>query len=268
MITGTVSQESPVFPTEWEEWHLAYWNEIASRYDRLYGGAWSALENDDLRRELTWLADVPRPRVLDLGCGTGLGYELCHDINSDTEYVGVDISAGMLAALREKYPGLNVVQESMSRLPRYTADTFDLVLSLFGAVSYAHDPRSTVAEAFRVLRPGGVVFVALLNRWALRRVLRGRLRSVTWERTRGDAAATSPYPAHTFTYWSSKTLLADAGFRDVCVTGFGLLSGTFERPALYRASRALSRRMPVLTHLLHATGTKPVGHSHTSRGQT
>lgn len=241
----------------WEERHVAYWDEIAPLYDQLYAGTWSALENVDLVRELSWLAGVPSPRVLDLGCGTGLGYELCRDINPDIDYAGVDISAGMLAATREKYPDLHLTQGSMSSLPRHIGGDFDLVLSLFGAASYAGDPRTALAEAFRALRPGGVVFLALLNRWALRRVLRGRLRRVTWERTRGDASASSPYPAHSFTRGSSQALLLAAGFRDVRVSGFGFLAGTFERPALYRVNRALSCSLPAFAHLLHVTGRKP-----------
>ena len=53
-------------------------------------------------------------RVLDLGCGTGLELEEYFALNPDAKVTGIDLSAEMLNALREKFPGkeLNLIRAS------------------------------------------------------------------------------------------------------------------------------------------------------------
>lgn len=46
-----------------------------------------------------------RCAVLDLGCGTGLELEAYLALNPSADIVGIDLSAGMLSALRNKFPG-------------------------------------------------------------------------------------------------------------------------------------------------------------------
>ena len=46
----------------------------------------------------------PGAKVLDLGCGTGLELEEYFLLNPEGEITGIDLSSGMLAALREKFP--------------------------------------------------------------------------------------------------------------------------------------------------------------------
>ena len=52
--------------------------------------------------------------VLDLGCGTGLEMEFYFGINPTARITGIDLSAGMLEALRAKFPGktLTLIQGS------------------------------------------------------------------------------------------------------------------------------------------------------------
>ncbi len=45
-----------------------------------------------------------KARILDLGCGTGLELEEYFEINPGAQVVGIDISAGMLSALKKKFP--------------------------------------------------------------------------------------------------------------------------------------------------------------------
>ena len=50
----------------------------------------------------------PGAAVLDLGCGTGLELEFYFAANPTAAVTGVDLSAGMLDALRGKFPGKNL----------------------------------------------------------------------------------------------------------------------------------------------------------------
>ena len=44
-------------------------------------------------------------QVLDLGCGTGLELEYYFAVNPEAHITGIDLSAGMLNALKAKFPG-------------------------------------------------------------------------------------------------------------------------------------------------------------------
>ena len=50
------------------------------------------------------LPDTPEARILDLGCGTGLELNWYYHRNPAAKITGIDLSQGMLTALREKFP--------------------------------------------------------------------------------------------------------------------------------------------------------------------
>lgn len=100
---------------------------------------------------------VPRPRLLDLGAGSGrIGHAF---VAAGDDYVGVDLSLGMLGqfARRADAGGRapRLVHADGERLP-FADAAFDLVLlvQVFGGVE---EWRPFVAEARRVLRPAGTL---------------------------------------------------------------------------------------------------------------
>lgn len=54
------------------------------------------------------LPTAPGCRLLDLGCGTGLELEEYFRLNGSVRVTAVDLSAAMLSALREKFPGRDI----------------------------------------------------------------------------------------------------------------------------------------------------------------
>jgi ubiquinone/menaquinone biosynthesis C-methylase UbiE len=96
----------------------------------------------------------PGQRVLISGIGTGLDVPHLPEGNS---YVGVDLTRAMLARVPKGRDDLRLVQGDAMRLP-FAAATFDaVVLHLILAV--VPEPRRCLAEAERVVKPGGVVLV-------------------------------------------------------------------------------------------------------------
>src|SRR5207245_6076009 len=97
------------------------------------------------------LAVGPETRLLDVGCGSGLALRLAADRGADV--TGLDASAGLLAHARRRLPGAPIVQGELEDLP-FEDGSFDAVPG-FNSFQYAARPASALAEAVRVLAPGG-----------------------------------------------------------------------------------------------------------------
>lgn len=137
----------------------------ASESFRRHGADWDemrALGLPGAEIEAALLAALPQRicRLLDIGCGTGgLLERLAPRIE---EGLGVDASRDMLALARARLAerGLAHVavrQADMYRLPIADA-VFDAV-TLQMVLHYAEDPAAALAEASRVLKPGGTLLI-------------------------------------------------------------------------------------------------------------
>jgi SAM-dependent methyltransferase len=131
---------------------------VAGDMERHYspGRTWEALA----RSTLPLLAPGD---VLDVASGDGVLAELLAP--HARSYVCIDSSARVVAAARERLrrlPQVRVQEGDMQALA-FPAGSFDLVL-LMHALTYATRPAQAVAEAARVLRPGGQVVVTCLGR--------------------------------------------------------------------------------------------------------
>jgi len=94
-----------------------------------------------------------RPRILDVGCGTGANLLLLSKYG-DAE--GVDVSEDALAFCRER--GLEKVRLGAGEELPYEAGEFDLVTA-FDVVEHMDDDLAGIREMRRVLRPGGRVLL-------------------------------------------------------------------------------------------------------------
>jgi ubiquinone/menaquinone biosynthesis C-methylase UbiE len=94
---------------------------------------------------------------LDLGCGAGTPLVRL-GVSAADEVVGVDINESALATARERFPSRRFQLASAESLPFRDA-SFDRVVSSV-ALPYMNIPKA-LAEARRVLVPGGTVFFSL-----------------------------------------------------------------------------------------------------------
>ena len=97
-----------------------------------------------------WLLPAGRPRVVDLGAGTGKLTRLI--AARGIEVTAVEPSAGMLERLRHALPGVAALQGSAEQLP-IKDNSVDAVL-VGQAWHWVDVPRAS-AEVARVLKPGG-----------------------------------------------------------------------------------------------------------------
>jgi SAM-dependent methyltransferase len=96
---------------------------------------------------------IERPRILDVGCGTGANLELLAQFG-DAE--GVDVSDEALSFCRAR--GLRNVRECAAESLPFENESFDLVTGL-DVVEHLDDDLAGLREMSRVLRPGGRVMV-------------------------------------------------------------------------------------------------------------
>jgi SAM-dependent methyltransferase len=110
-----------------------------------------------------YLAEVEFPasaRVLEVGCGTGPVTRLLAGWPGVGEAVGVDPSPVFVAMAGELAAGLGNVsfEEGDGRALRFGDGGFDVVVC-HTVLCHVPAPEGVLAEAFRVLRPGGTLAV-------------------------------------------------------------------------------------------------------------
>lgn len=112
---------------------------------------------EDLARLVEAAGITPETRALDLGSGAG-HTAMALAAAGAKEVVGIDLTPEMVGVATELAAGRSLANAAfrlgdVTALP-YEDATFDVVTSRFSAHHYA-DPVPALAEAFRVLKPGG-----------------------------------------------------------------------------------------------------------------
>jgi lipopolysaccharide/colanic/teichoic acid biosynthesis glycosyltransferase/SAM-dependent methyltransferase len=98
-------------------------------------------------------------RVLEVGCGAGMGLDYLS--KRAAEAVGCDVSASLVSQAQEHLPGVTVVEAGVPGLP-FDDASFDVV-AMLEMLYYVDAQAEAIAEAVRLLRPGGSLVVAAPN---------------------------------------------------------------------------------------------------------
>ncbi len=107
------------------------------------------------------LAAVPLTavrRAVDIGCGPGNSTELLAERFPDAEITGLDSSPEMLAAARERLPGVNFVEADVAAwLPEAPVD----LLYANATFQWVPDHKAVLKRLFAALPAGGVLAVQM-----------------------------------------------------------------------------------------------------------
>lgn len=108
------------------------------------------------QQSLTGLGDVAGQHILIDGVGTGLDYPW---LPAGADYLGVDLTWAMLKKAADRPDGgpVALVQGDAMQLPIADAVFDQIVMHLILAV--VPDPARALAEAARVLKPGGQILI-------------------------------------------------------------------------------------------------------------
>ena len=181
----------------------AGWQQAAAEYDATFAQATAPF----VEALLDAAGVVAGIRVLEVCCGTGLVTAAATARGART--IGLDFSPAMLHRARHAHPELQFDEGDAEAL-LYADDSFDAVVSNFG-IHHVARPDKALAEAMRVLRPGGRV---AFTTWA------APAENIAWRllfdaiREHGDldAAKTPPSGGNLGTAEAVLRLLGDAGF--------------------------------------------------------
>lgn len=134
---------------------------------RLQGSLWSQKARDWFEIQeaqskalytivLKALNPAPDTALLDAGCGAGMFCEMAAE--KGVNATGLDVSSGMIGLARQRAPRAVFFEAEMEAVPFVDA-SFDAV-TMLNSLHHAGDPQRVLAEARRVLRPGGRLAVA------------------------------------------------------------------------------------------------------------
>jgi SAM-dependent methyltransferase len=243
-----------------------FWDGQAARYDSLYSSPWWQLEDDRIK---AWLPQLPLPKdraavVLDIGCGTGFLFRQLEACRISCDYVGVDISPQMLDHFRPPgKAGVELVEADIADYEWHHDQPPDLIASIYCPLSFSAKRWATIGRLANEQKTGGILFLMLLNRHSLRRLLRlqlsarGRYAPRELESNKSgaatDVAVFYDRPAQ------ARTAVTEAGYRVIYLGGDGPLSGVLEKTSLWQASASLGTRSPMLSYSMILIAEKILG---------
>ncbi|OHA46460.1 MAG: hypothetical protein A3A80_04225 [Candidatus Terrybacteria bacterium RIFCSPLOWO2_01_FULL_44_24] len=106
--------------------------------------------------DLLWSKlNMPRPKILDVGCGTGISTRQLTQRGANV--IGVDRDQDMLKRAKENQePSINYISAAVTDLP-FEDESFDAVCAFSAFHWFANN--KALGEIYRVLKPQGAFFI-------------------------------------------------------------------------------------------------------------
>jgi demethylmenaquinone methyltransferase/2-methoxy-6-polyprenyl-1,4-benzoquinol methylase len=136
--------------------HQDFYDALAAEWDLQY----TAEDLERLSRLVDRLGITRGMSIIDLGCGTGILFDLLRrKVGPDGLVTGVDFSIGMAQQAHRNFPfdNVTVVDADASNLP-FGESTYDLAIS-FESFPHFSRKQEAISEIDRVLRPGAKFYI-------------------------------------------------------------------------------------------------------------
>jgi len=112
-------------------------------------------------------------RILDAGCGSGVGTEYLVHLNPQAQVVGIDLSAGTLEVAKKRCQSSGADRVEFHHLSIYDVDKIPGEFELINCVGVLHhlpDPIRGIQALAKKLAPGGIMHIFVygeLGRWEI-----------------------------------------------------------------------------------------------------
>lgn len=135
--------------------------EISAGYDAIAEQIW---ESPSLYRDALKLAPDCRGDVLDIGCGQGRFLETLHAaFPGISSFSGCDISPKLIELSKARLPNGNFKVANALTLNQYCDASFDYIF-MIASLEHMIDHAAALRAAYRILKPNGVICIAVPNR--------------------------------------------------------------------------------------------------------
>jgi len=192
--------------------------------------------------------------LLDIGCGTGLFVD--RYVRNGRTATGLDISRKMIERARHRCAGSGFTMGTADKLP-FRDNSFDAVSSLL-VFTYLKNPENMLAEAYRILRPGGKIAVCTLGKKLLTRGI-PVLYHIS-EKIRVKHVVMKNFGEHYYNEQEMQELFSSAGFENIRIQWCSFAHINMFDPLFSLASRMepfVEKRVPQLTYNICVSGEKP-----------
>jgi len=132
------------------------YNLWASSYDSQPDNLMLALDEklfSDLMQDSSFACKI----VADIGCGTGRHWKKIMS-KKPTKLIGYDVSEGMLAMLKKKFPDAETYKLDDNFLANLKNESIDIIISTL-TVAHIENIKDAFTEWNRVLKPGGEIII-------------------------------------------------------------------------------------------------------------
>ena len=141
-----------------------------------------------------YLAKMEQPKIADIGCGTGINLKWLERYTSKDRIFGLDFDRDALRFCKEFAP--RRLLQGSAVCPPFPDNSFDVITSFDVLVQVSQEEaREALHEAYRILKPKGLLFV--------------RVAAYQWMRSGHDQALGSQ---HRYSLSRLKNDLQDCGF--------------------------------------------------------
>lgn len=132
---------------------------IATKYEENYGNIPAAIEYAEYVVEQ--VKQIAKPRILDLGCGTGTILKIFEETISEAELVGVDFSEELLKIARTKLMGAKLICQDFASF----GDTqkYDVVIATFSLIhSTDAELELMIPKVYEMLNDNGYFYASFI----------------------------------------------------------------------------------------------------------
>lgn len=105
----------------------------------------------------------PNKKILEIGCGNGIGTRLIHEYFQPSEFVATEYDESLVEITQQKVKDLNILVEQADATKfRFANNEFDAVIGL-SVIHHIPNWEEALDELHRIIKPNGLLIIKELS---------------------------------------------------------------------------------------------------------